>query len=305
MHTSAQKYLYSVVDEEQRNLMQYNVLKPKTCEVLGEVLENYDLRERLEAAKQTGTQVLILEAGSGSGYFLQDFADLLHQHDLLQAANLNGVDIDMRYINSALQLNKKSAAWANINYYQHDITKPFEQNYSLHLEKKLQFDCICATLLMQYLPDAQQHILRLYQYLKPGGVLYLCDSYMWYGGAKGWLAPTPGLEKFGLGTTLVRNINGGKIIAEETAPWLREAGAEQVQTWFDLIQANEDNPASLDVLRYYIALVRSVTPVLLQVGMINQAEHDDILASVFEIRKTSRAQLPFIHTVARKPLDHK
>jgi SAM-dependent methyltransferase len=303
MYDPTQKYLYGVVNEEQRSLLQHHVLKPTIQRILVEILEKYGLRQRLEVAKQTGNQLLILEAGSGSGSLLQDFANLLHQNDLLQAVNLNGVDINLSYVQNAEELNKKSPAWANINYYQHDITQPLEGNYSLNLEKKLQFDCICATVLLQYFPNAHQHILRLYNYLKPGGVLYLCDSYMAYGGEKGWQAPIPGIEKFGLvGTKVVRNINGGKIIAKEAAQWLSDAGAEQVQAVTDLIQAKGSDSFSLEVLRYYIAVVRTATPIHLKNGALTQAEHDDILASVFQITKDSHAQVPFIHTLARKPL---
>jgi hypothetical protein len=101
----------------------------------------------------------------------------------------------------------------------------------------------------------------------------------------------------------VRDLNGGKIIAKETAGWLQEAGAEQVQVITDLIQAKgDDDPFSLDVLRYYITIVRGVTPALLKMGLIDQIEYNEILESVFQVGKTSRAQLPFIHTLVRKPL---
>jgi SAM-dependent methyltransferase len=298
----AQEYLYKVIDENQRNQLQHLVLRPTIQEVLAAMLGNYGLRPRLEAAKASGSQVLILEAGSGSGSFLRDFADLLQMQGLLAAADLNGLDIDIGYLDQAEQVNQQQLAWENIHYYHHNITVPLEQNMSLSMEKKLQFDCVCATVLLQYLPNARQHLERLYDYLKPGGIIYLCDSYMAYEGAKAWQAPNPTIEQFGIiATKLVRDMNGGKIIAEETAGWLREMGAEHVQSIDDLIEADGCNQRSIEALRYYIAIVRAVSPLLLKLGLINQTQYDAFLASVFEINKTSKARLPFIHTIARKP----
>ena len=298
----AQEYLYKVIDEDQRNQLQHLVLRPTIEKVLAAMLENYGLRPRLEAAKASGSQVLILEAGSGSGNFLRDFADLLQTQGLLAAADINGLDIDIGYLGQAEELNRQNPAWANIHYYHHNITVPLEQNMSLSMEKKLQLDCICATVLLQYLPNARQHLERLYDYLKPGGIIYMCDSYMAYEGAKAWQAPNPTIEQFGIiATKLVRDMNGGKIIAEETAGWLREMGAEQVQSIDDLIEADGCNPRSIEALRYYISIVRAVSPLLLKLGLINQAQYDAFLSSVFEINKASKARLPFIHTIARKP----
>src|SRR3954447_18156755 len=104
--------------------MQHNVLRPVTQKLLVEILENYGLQQRLELAQKTGSQVLILEAGSGSGSFLHDFADLLDEKGLLQAANLTGLDLNISYVSEAEQQNHLKPAWTNLNYYQHDITLP-------------------------------------------------------------------------------------------------------------------------------------------------------------------------------------
>jgi SAM-dependent methyltransferase len=298
----AQEYLYKAIDENQRNQLQHLVLRPTIHKVLTDMLENYGLRQRLEAARNGGSQVSILEAGSGSGSFLRDFADLLQGQGLLQAADLNGLDIDIGYLDQAEKLDNQNPAWSNIHYYQHNITVPLEQNLSLSMEKKLQFDCICATVLLQYLPNCREHLLRLYNYLKPGGIIYLCDSYMSYEGEKAWQAPNPTIAQFGVAATkLVRDMNGGKIVAEETANWLREMGAEQVQTVDDLIEAAGSDQRGIEVLRYYISVVRGASAILLKLGLINQAKYDSFLAAVFEINKNSKARLPFIHTIARKP----
>lgn len=302
MAVQSTNYIYEVVNEEQRNLLQHSVLRPKHHELMLTMLEDYGLRQRLEKAKENSTKVSILEAGCGDGYFLQDFADLLQEYGLLQAADLNGVDISLDYILGAEKRAKTKASWSKINYYQGDITLPLEQNFSLKMDQKLQFDCICSTLLFQYLPDAKRHMLHLYNYLKPGGIFYVCDSYMVYGGPRGWEAPIPELVKFGIATDMVRSLNGGKVVADEAVGWLQEAGATQAQAFSNMLQANGSNQASVDALRYYIAIVRNATPLLLAVGLISKQEHDEILASVFKIGKEDHARLPFIHTLAQKPL---
>src|SRR5437868_3691817 len=121
LDTSTRTYLYSVVNEEQRNVLQHNAIRPTVFKLLAEILENYGLRQRLEAALQSNSQVQILEAGSGSGSFLRDFADFLNEQHLLEAANLNGVDLNLEYVISAEKQNHQKSAWAKINYYQHDI----------------------------------------------------------------------------------------------------------------------------------------------------------------------------------------
>lgn len=303
--TSTLPYLYGVVNEEQRNMLQHLALQSVIQKLLVEIVDNYGLGQRLKTALNNHSKVLILEAGSGSGSLLHDFADLLDERGLLPAADLNGIDLNGDYVSSAEQKNNQKPTWRDINYYQHDVTEPLSHNFSLKLENKLQYDCICATLLIQYLPNARQHVLDLYNYLKPGGVLYLCDSYMSYEGPQPWIAPNPTMERFGrVATKLVRDLNGGQIVAQETAGWLREAGAEQVQTTYDPIQVKGGDARSIEILRYYIAIVRNVAPVLFQLGLISQAQLDEFLSSIFQIDRTSFAQLPFIHTLARKPTSH-
>ncbi len=298
------RYIYDVINEDKRNLLQHNILKPVTRQMLQEMLATYGLRQKLLVAKEAGTRVSILDAGCGDGFFLQDLADLLDEQGLLDAARLIGVDINEKYLAGAEKRSKEKASWSKILYFVGDVTQPLSQNYSLRTLGLTQLDCICATLLLQYLPNARQHLATLYSSLKPGGILYLCDSNMIYGGEAGWHPPLPELEKFGIATYMVRALNEGKIVAVECEGWLKEIGAENIKVVWNKIQTGDESEASLEALRYYISLVRSVSPVLVNMGLINKAEQDELVASVYKITGDSKAQLPFIHTLASKPAEN-
>jgi SAM-dependent methyltransferase len=301
MKPSTFKYIYSVLNEEQRNLLQHNILKPKANQILEELFENYNLKHRLQAVRDSDEKLFILEPGCGDGHFLPDLADFFAEKGFLSQVDLTGLDINSEYLAEAKKRVASRTGKSVINYYNVDITEPLEKNFTLSMLKKTQFDCIFVTLVLQYLPNAQKLLQHLYSYLKPGGVIYLCDSYMRYGGEKGWLAPIPEWTPFEVATELIRDLNGGKVVAEEYAGWLQELGAEQIQVYPNMIETTDDNKESLEALRYYIAIVRGTTPLLLKVGKIDQETHDSILNGVYKITKGARAQLPFIHTIARKP----
>src|SRR5690349_11798795 len=101
MHTSTKQYLYSEINEEQRNILQHNLIKPTILKLLPQMLENYGLRQQLEAARKNRAQLVMLEAGSGSGSFLHDLADFLNEQGLLPAANLNGLELKLDYVMNA------------------------------------------------------------------------------------------------------------------------------------------------------------------------------------------------------------
>src|SRR5262249_48073709 len=138
----------------------------------------------------------ILDAGCGLGLFLHDLAEIIEGRFGPTAADFYGIDVDQVAIVAATDFAKISKPpHPYLNFYLHDVTLPLEKCRGLFLDKQYKFDFIRAHGLIEYLPNARQHVERLYQALKPGGVIYLGDV-LFKRGPDGWIAPHPAFEPF-------------------------------------------------------------------------------------------------------------
>ncbi len=301
---SFRNYIFVEADDNNRLILQHEILKPNFEHILAKVLDEYGLAEKLHKAKTTGEKVRILDFGCAEGLYLHDVAAVLEERGLLEAADLNGIDINPGAIATADEFSKISKpARPGLNFYVHDGKQPLESCLGLQKNGAAQFDFIYAMVVMEHFSEARQHVERLYGSLKPGGVIYLRD-YVLDEGPEGWLVPHPALIPFSkVFTGHLRSINPGVNVTIDQAGWLREIGAELIHTELDIIPIGGETKRGMDMLRNSIMITRNAGPMLIAKGVMTQAAFDALMATLFkEINRDSIGQASHIDTLARKPL---
>ncbi len=94
-HEDYRDYLFPSNSEMEANrlFIYHSVSKPGVTEALNHILDEYGLAAKLQAAKANGSKVRVLNFGCSEGLFLHDLAEKLEKRGLLEAADLNGIDI--------------------------------------------------------------------------------------------------------------------------------------------------------------------------------------------------------------------
>ena len=198
-------YLYTKIDNRERQVIAHQVYADNANQMFQKVLDEYGLASQLTAqlaAAKTGLsensepkpgKLKILDAGCGLGLYLQDVAVLIESRGMAEAASLYGVDSDEVMIGVATELaNTAKDARHHLNFFVHDLTRPLEDCPGLFLDKDYQFDYIFSLAVFEYIADARSHIERLYQALKPGGVIHL-RGLLFRRGPDAWLDPASGV----------------------------------------------------------------------------------------------------------------
>jgi SAM-dependent methyltransferase len=307
------EYVFGAVNDRERLVLQHQIFDAIVTNAFERVLDEYGLAQYIlaqttskkEATAQLAPKALILDVGCGEGLFLHDLATVLEQHALLEQSDLSGLDYDERAITTAeaFRLVAKPPR-PYLNFYLHDVTHPFENSQALHSEgKESGYALIYATFVLEHLAQPKQQVLALYERLAPGGVMFLLD-YVYTEGADGWLVPHPAmLPIIYIANRAVFANSQGAHAALEQAGWLREAGAQQVETTSHILEASGKDELSLMVLRNYLHICLNLCANLVARGVKSQAELDELRSTLYrELSSSSRGQLTAIATFARKPL---
>ena len=298
-------YIFANSNDRTRLKLQHDISRPHFLEIIEQVMNDYGLAERLEKAKTRGEKVRILDFGCGEGMFLHDLAEILEKRGLLEAADLNGIDNDRAAIMTAdeyCQISQPPRPY--LHFFVHDGTHPLEDCLGLPQDDRLEFDFIFAILVLEHLPDARQHLERLYRNLKPGGVIYLSDFVAQEGGDYGWVLPHPVMLPIGRILNQVwLNKNNGEVIALEIAGWLRQLGAEKVQATPNLAVMGGDTKAGMDMFRNFLLGIRNACPFLIARNIITQAQLDEMLETLYrELTRESTGRTGHMDILALKPL---
>jgi 2-polyprenyl-3-methyl-5-hydroxy-6-metoxy-1,4-benzoquinol methylase len=301
------QYIFGNTDDSDRLTLQHRAFKANFEQILTQVLTEYGLAERLENANATGQIIRIADLGCGQGLYLQDVAAYLNKLDLLKAVDLSGLDLNTQALAEAEKLAKETTDYAPhlINFYYHDLTQPLSECAGLQWDgAKYEFDFIYLNLVLEHLPQAHSHLARIYhENLRPGGVIYVRNLITKYG-ADGWLPNHPAQQKFGqMGMHYIASINNGIDVANETAGWLRELGAEQVKTQLDPVPVGGTTERGLLMMRDGVLIMRNMAPMLIAKGLIDQAEFDETMAIMYrELAPHLLGQMACMDNLARKPL---
>jgi ubiquinone/menaquinone biosynthesis C-methylase UbiE len=104
----------------------------------------------------------ILDAGCGRGFYLKSLLQLQ------PTAQIYGVDLNVRYLQSALKI----IGGEKVTLVEADLTKlPFKDKF---------FDRIIASEILEHIKDDQKAIREIYRVLKPGGLILIsvpCSNY--------------------------------------------------------------------------------------------------------------------------------
>lgn len=317
-----QNYVFAQSNDRERLMLQYQVFKPSFIAAIEKVLDEYGLAQRLQQVTATTTdakgdagsisnanKVRLMDVGCGEGLFLSEVAALLEARGLLAAADLNGVDLDSGAIATAREFSRVSKPpRPYLNFYVHDATRPFAAQLNLAMGNKLEFDFIMALALVEHLPDARPQVERLYDSLRPGGVIYLRDVVV-AGADKdaedGWLAPHPAMTPiYRHFFAYMQSKNPDVEVAKAQAGWLRERGAEMVQTTTLPFIAGGDSQTGMLMLRNWFMGLRNSSPALVKQGLISQAEVYQTIQTLFrELNASAKGRSVLVDTFARKPLN--
>lgn len=305
LNVAYKSYIFAEVDDRQRLMVQHEAFQPGFMALMEQVLDEYGLAGRLAAAKRSGDRVRILDLGCAEGLFLHDLAAVLEKRGLLEAAELNGIDIDRIAIATAEDFSKASRPpRPYLNFFVHDATQPLTDCIALRRNGLAQFDFIYALDTTVHLPNARQHIERLYSSLKPGGVIYLHSAVMEETPQPyGWTCLHPLLDSYSRALfATIAAINPGISVAAEQAAWLVALGAQQVQSEPDLVEIGGETKRGMDMMRNGIMLLRNVAPVLIAQGVISRPQFEFMMATLYrELNRASRAYITYFDTLARRP----
>lgn len=298
-----QSYVFGAADEQELISLYHQAYRDDFSRVIEKILDEYGLAERLKAAKSAGQPALILDVGCAEGIYLHTLAQILEKKDLLSSANLNGIDLNPTFVADAetfCKISKPPRPY--LQFYLHDANQPLENCPSLRLQNKPKFDLIYALRFASLVPNARPIVEQLYKALKPGGILYLYDVVA-KPGEEGWIAPPPMSPLVQAIFAYFAALNGGVNVAAEEANWLKEAGAEMIQTGTKRHATGTGTQEAIQFLRFWVMTFHSAGPMLVKKGFLSEAQFEGAMAKTYrELNPNTRGQLTFGYTLARKPL---
>lgn len=299
--SSFQTYVFGAVSDQDRLTTYHDIIRSRFAGIVEQVLDEYGLSEQLERNKTLAQPIQILDAGCAEGLYLHDVATVLEARQLLKAAELNGLDSDVASLSTAEAYSRVSnPPRPHLKFYLHDLNQPLAKCEALQLENKLKFDFIYALRTVAYLPNPSLVVQQLFNALKPGGLLCLYDIVS-VEGAEGWLAPPPMRPLVQLFFDYTTSQTQGQHVALEQAEWLREAGAEQIQTVNQVHRVGDGSSEQLRFLRFWVTTLQKVAPVLVGNNLISQSAHDAHMENIFrQLSPQMSGHLTFRCTLARK-----
>lgn len=296
-------YLLSGSYDGDRLQLEREIRLERFEQLMNRILDEYGLLERLQRAKVAGQKAFILDVGCGEGLVLHDVAHLLEKSGVLEATILAGLDINPASLSVADDYSKVSKPpRPYLHFYRYDATQPLEESDGLRALGATRFDFIYLLNTLEHLPNARSHLARYYNYLAPGGVIYLRD-HVTHKGKDGWLPFHPAMElypAFGFGYTA--SINPGVAVGLESADWLRELGAEKVAAQLDIVPVGGETKLGMLMLRNTLMIFPGFVPRLISMGRLTQAQHDANMQTI--LRETTPqhcGQISYVDTLARHP----
>jgi SAM-dependent methyltransferase len=297
-------FLKKALDDKTRQAVLHKSFKPRFINFFEKVLSEYGLADKLEAAKANREKVRFLDYGCGEGLYLHDIADRLEHKGLLQAANLNGIDINPATITTADEFARRAKPpRPYLNFVLQDGRLPLSENPALKLNGEAQFDFVYSLVTFMYIPEARKHLEKLYREdLKPGGVVLLRDLVVREEYDRVLMIHPALLPAIKFYTNLVRKVNGGLSIASDAAAWFESFGAEKVEQILDGVDASGKNEEEMGMLRQIIMITRNMKAQMIAEGLTTDKAFEEIFEQVYkELNQSSRARVHYMVTIARKP----
>lgn len=281
-----------------------------------QILEQYELAERLIKAGQTGKKLRILQLNCGEGLYLHELARMLEKANLLHAVELYGISEDPDQISTAEEYSKISRPpRPYLNFYLHNFRHPLQRCAGLRegagRTGVASFDFIFSAVPILIISHNAQTVLKeLYlNGLKPGGLLCFIESSITENaatpsGVADWVLPHPAmapvLQAFIKG---IRSYNPGVAVESAVVEWLEALGATQILHYMVSIPLGGSTKQGRAALRNAIELFRISNPVLLKTGLISQAEYAEFERTIrTELTIKAEGSHPYLITMAKKPV---
>lgn len=299
-NTEYRDYVFGQVDDRDRLVIQHRISKPNFMALMERVLDDYGLAAKFKS----GQRVKLLDAGCSEGLFLHDIAELLEKRGWLEQADFYGIDKDEAAILTASAYSHASRPpRPYLNFYKHDLTRPLINCEGLFLDGRPDFDLIMLLAVLEHIPDAKSCLANIYNYIAPGGVIYVRDLVL-HEGEDGWLSAHPASDPIGRALlNYILAINKGVDVSIESQNWLQELAAEQIETFADKQISGGNSQAGMDLLRNAVMAVRNAGPLLIARGFLTQVQFNAIMEQMFrDIGPNTHGQIVFMDTLARKPL---
>lgn len=294
-------YLLDDTYEGDRLQLTHKIFKNDFIKIIEKLLDEWNFAKSLQTSN--GAKANILDVGCAEGLFMHDLAEVLEARGLMPAAELIGFDNNVTAITTAEEFAKVSnPPRPYLQFVLHDATLPFEENPALRSHAKSGFDLIYALATLELLPQARVQLQRLYDYLKPGGLLYV-RCIVVYEGEKGWQPIHPALAPLSrIVYSQLEKINPGADVANAVAAWLQEAGAEKVETIFYQNPVGGPTEIGRLTLRNSLLAMRNRRNSMIKQGLISGDQYDAIMDTIYrELSVESQGQIAAVVTLARKP----
>jgi hypothetical protein len=279
-------------------------------EAINQLLTDFGLAQKLEAAKQKGQKLRILQLNCSEGLYLHELARVLEERGLLEGADLYGITEDLAQISTAEVYSKISKPpRPYLNFYQHNLHQPLTECLGLHEDLKMsgavQFDFIFGlNESLSLLKEAKTVLARLYQdNVKPDGLLYFIETIL-REGAEGWIAPHPAIAKLNKAGILVvvRSYNPGVEVALDMVDWLREQGASPCMEFKAKTAFGGETEQGRAFLRSILLAYKIMGPQLVKAGLLEQGLYDQLMQELYQgLTPQHTGQLTFNRVIARKP----
>lgn len=301
--TEYRDYIFSKVDDRERQAVQHRVFRPNFIELLNRLLDKFNLADRIDALNKSGRKFKILDFGCGEGLFLHDVAEILEARNLQDKVEFFGIDVDESAIATAVEYSKISQPpRPYLHYYVHDARNPLSMAWELFLDRRHQFDFIFSIQVLEHIPEAQTRLTELYNHLAPAGILYLRD-FILDNSPQGWQMPHPAMNIFAQGySAVLATLNNGVQVATASPTWLKELGAQILETNLIQFPTGGITRTGRDNLRNLIMVATNSGPTLVAKGALTQVEFDRLMDTLFrELTPDCLGQLSYYDTLISRP----
>lgn len=304
--TEYRDYIFNKADDQERQVIQHRVFRSAFIQLLNQLLDDYRLVERIEEVNRAGYKFKILDFGCGEGLFLHDVAEVLEKRNLQDKVAFFGIDLNELAIITATDYSKyTNPPRPYLHYYVHDALNPLEAAWELFVDGRKQFDFIFAIQVIEHICGAQERLQELYNYLAPGGILYVRDLVL-HMGEDGWKMPHSALNIFSQAySAFVAKTNNGLEVASANPQWLTEMGATVLSAELVKFPVGGTTSIGRDNLRNVLMGASNAGVSLVAGGMMTQAQLDGVMQTLFrELTPEYVGQLSYVDTLARKPLEY-
>lgn len=301
-HKEYRDFFTKGADNSERLLAEYKAKRGVFFKNIQHLFDDYNLRERLETAQATGKKVRILQIECGEGLYLHDLAGILEKENLLEAADLYGIDANYQLIEVANQF--KLAAHPPrpyLKFFPKDYRQSLPCWSGLTKSTEVLFDIIISMDNLFSIQYAHSVFSRFYtENLKPDGLGVWFEVQL----SKNWQLPHPAFwPVLKASFTLIASLNPTEgDMAEHLAEWFSQLGALDIKTFEDTLPLGGCTSGGRDLLRDLLIGLQNPAPLLIEQGLLTQAQYDEMLRVVYkELTPDNVGYINYISTIARKP----